>query len=574
MELDKENVSNGSVVPIKNFHRMKGMRIRDEFLCPITYDLFRDPYIASDGNSYEKSALEKWMTSCSPRNNQHSGEENERDRKYTSPLTGDVLPKGNLIFPNITLKKLIADLINEGGLGLYTQDSASSDHVIDVYTERVLVFKCLGPPENTEWMNQSFHVSPRGLIGGRKITREENNVKSNKNGRDVVVFSDSNVSRDHFEVKMVSPGAYAIRDLGSTCGTYMRIPFGDKRALSAGMIIAMGNHQFTVSAIDDSGCAVYRSTNNGVLPVDISSDMRDKAERKEKKREEDKLSSIFIRQAKEGLLDGVESERQDIDTVIQDAEHLVRRLAAQRERLETSSSYFNHASPSDDTASSVDGSGSEVASLEASLRNISDRLNQIRLGQHPAEGKVHSEGGTTDDKGSYGIAPAKEEAEEVYSGKYATRRCYLTCCAPEGSPLLGHSFVIGPRGLSIGRKPTTPYSIAVSGEAWPRPHGDQYQDGKRRVYNLDTHISGEHAQISLDQDSGSFSVRDGDERGRKGSTNGTWWRLSGPSQESALIAVTPGHEVLVNNIRFSISEETTVMENQVNVVGHANQKET
>jgi hypothetical protein len=41
--------------------RLQGMVIRDEFLCPIMYQLFRDPVIAYDGHTYERSAIENWL---------------------------------------------------------------------------------------------------------------------------------------------------------------------------------------------------------------------------------------------------------------------------------------------------------------------------------------------------------------------------------------------------------------------------------------------------------------------------------------------------------------------------------
>lgn len=37
-----------------------GKKMRDEFLCPITFELMIDPVIASDGHTYERSAIEKW----------------------------------------------------------------------------------------------------------------------------------------------------------------------------------------------------------------------------------------------------------------------------------------------------------------------------------------------------------------------------------------------------------------------------------------------------------------------------------------------------------------------------------
>ena len=68
--------------------RMKGMRIRDDFLCPITYDLLREPVVASDGHTYEKMAIEKWLKSENP----------------TSPLSGERLHDKEIVH-NRTLKK-------------------------------------------------------------------------------------------------------------------------------------------------------------------------------------------------------------------------------------------------------------------------------------------------------------------------------------------------------------------------------------------------------------------------------------------------------------------------------------
>lgn len=66
MEKREEEGKDGSPNKI---NRLKGMKIRDEFLCPITYELIREPVVAMDGHTYEKSAIEKWLKSnqTSPR---------------------------------------------------------------------------------------------------------------------------------------------------------------------------------------------------------------------------------------------------------------------------------------------------------------------------------------------------------------------------------------------------------------------------------------------------------------------------------------------------------------------------
>ena len=61
----------------------------DEYCCPITLDLMLDPCICSDGNTYERRAIEDWLRS-------HN----------TSPSTNYPLPHKSLI-PNRTLKVLI-----------------------------------------------------------------------------------------------------------------------------------------------------------------------------------------------------------------------------------------------------------------------------------------------------------------------------------------------------------------------------------------------------------------------------------------------------------------------------------
>ncbi len=82
------------VVASAKKNRLKGMKIRDEFICPITYELMRDPVVASDGHTYEKAAIEKWL----------------KNHKI-SPRSGE--PMDVLTIPNINIKKLIQDIINE-----------------------------------------------------------------------------------------------------------------------------------------------------------------------------------------------------------------------------------------------------------------------------------------------------------------------------------------------------------------------------------------------------------------------------------------------------------------------------
>eukprot|EP00961_Rhodomonas_salina_P164528 2216687-Rhodomonas_salina.1 len=61
------------------------------FVCPITQEKMRDPVIAADGFTYERSAIETWFASC-----------------RRSPSTNNDLPNTKLI-PNRILKQIIED---------------------------------------------------------------------------------------------------------------------------------------------------------------------------------------------------------------------------------------------------------------------------------------------------------------------------------------------------------------------------------------------------------------------------------------------------------------------------------
>jgi pSer/pThr/pTyr-binding forkhead associated (FHA) protein len=235
--------------------RLQGMKIRDEFLCPITYELLREPVVASDGHTYEKAAIEKWLRS-----------------NRTSPRSGQSMDDS--LVKNTNMKKLIQDMIDEGGKGLYTNDAFDRERLFDVFAEKVIVLKCLGPPES-DWNMQSFQVSHLGCIGGRKIHSEEANPTGQK--RDVMLFKDTTVSRKHFEIAPVSNnlGKYAIRDLGSAGGTFIRIQAGQKKQLHAGMMLLLGKHQFIVSSIDDTGSTSGQSSTKSQEAADFDNDYPD-----------------------------------------------------------------------------------------------------------------------------------------------------------------------------------------------------------------------------------------------------------------------------------------------------------
>ncbi|EQC28379.1 hypothetical protein SDRG_13926 [Saprolegnia diclina VS20] len=66
--------------------------LHDAVMCPITRQVMLDPVVAMDGHSYERSAIEAWLTARAV---------------PTSPLTNEPLPSTQLL-PNTALKKAAA----------------------------------------------------------------------------------------------------------------------------------------------------------------------------------------------------------------------------------------------------------------------------------------------------------------------------------------------------------------------------------------------------------------------------------------------------------------------------------
>lgn len=63
--------------------------VRDEFTCPLSLETMREPVVAADGITYERSVIEQWLS-----------------KNMRSPCTQAPLPHKHLV-PNLALKKLI-----------------------------------------------------------------------------------------------------------------------------------------------------------------------------------------------------------------------------------------------------------------------------------------------------------------------------------------------------------------------------------------------------------------------------------------------------------------------------------
>ena len=88
------------------------MSLPENFICPITQDIMTDPVICSDGITYEKNAIVRWLQS----NN-------------TSPVTRKYI--SNTLIPNIALRNTIQDYIkdNQKKINYQNQQNVSSQMI-------------------------------------------------------------------------------------------------------------------------------------------------------------------------------------------------------------------------------------------------------------------------------------------------------------------------------------------------------------------------------------------------------------------------------------------------------------
>jgi hypothetical protein len=179
---------------------------------------------------------------------------------------------------NINLKRLITDLVNEGGLGLYTKSSMTtnnksgkspaasenaenvkvnsnvSSHVAKSKTtpartpralvrEKILILQCV---ESTTpgYSNVVYHVGQDGAEGGRiqkSIVFDRQFIQ---------LLDDPTCSRKHFHINFnEKTSQFEICDLGSTSGVLVRIFHNDGYTLNKSDIICFGKHQLIVEDI-------------------------------------------------------------------------------------------------------------------------------------------------------------------------------------------------------------------------------------------------------------------------------------------------------------------------------------
>mmetsp|Transcript_40861 Transcript_40861/g.123134 ORF Transcript_40861/g.123134 Transcript_40861/m.123134 type:complete len:904 (-) Transcript_40861:592-3303(-) len=192
------------------------------------------------------------------------------------------------------------------------------------------------------------------------------------------------------------------------------------------------------------------------------------------------------------------------------------------------------------------------------------------------------------------------------NGNNASRRdetplLILKCFAPEGTPLQNRHYLLTRSGATLGRKATNvisfshrvgPGDLPPDGGAGGGARGANGAHHQLGAYvGIDSSISGEHARVAYDDDEGvnGNGKGNGKEGGRgdgclrlydgcappatsssgggretpKGSTNGTWLRLSPMHEASGWFVLEDKMEVLVGTVRFQVEMDEIVVERDI-----------
>jgi pSer/pThr/pTyr-binding forkhead associated (FHA) protein len=189
-------------------------------------ELMHDPVMAADGHTYDRSAIQRWL-----------------NNNCTSPKTGQELANTGLI-ENHNMKRLIEDLVEEGGLGLYTKlpTADSNGGLRALKKEKLMVLTCLESSSGN--IGTTHYINQKGAEGGRMRLDSPHAASAMY----IQMENDPTLSRRHFKVSYHT-GRFWVSDLGSGTGTLVRIPHSNGHALSLGDLVCVGKHQFLVEDV-------------------------------------------------------------------------------------------------------------------------------------------------------------------------------------------------------------------------------------------------------------------------------------------------------------------------------------
>ena len=502
----------------------RNSKLRDEFTCPITRELFNDPVIASDGHTYCRSAIEQWILCMQ-----------SKRLKPTSPKTGEELCHLHLI-PNHNLKRLLRDMLIEGRAdALYCKvedlneedvdegeqdkersESISSTPLTALVREKVLHLTCLGPADS-ELNNRSFHVTEsEGCIGGRRRPQEID-AEQHKN-MNYIQFTEVTISRRHFKIMFDSKSQYfCVQDLGSAGGTYIRMEAGKGLPIRIGTMFMVGKHQLIAVRAPSTPNNQNNLTNNNRTSI---------------------TDSMF----RKAQFDDSESQ----------TNYNIPPKTDKGLKKELSNS---------DCMSILTKKGEFIPNDNKSILSEPDEYNSSKNGDEISiESNDDMQNRTECDfiSGIPDLSSSLSNNEIGSKSKFCDvnkPELVLRCFAPEGTPIQNMEYLIDESIGTLGRKQTN--TISFSHEV----NGAQV--------GIDSSVSSEHAVVKYSNNKSMFELFDGN-RECKGSTNGTWIRLSKMHEESAFFRLKHDTEILFGTIRFKVQIDEQVVEREISSTSKAN----
>jgi len=487
-------------------------------------------YWSVDGHTYDRRAIEKWISFM-----------RGKDLRPTSPKTGEELEHLHLI-PNHNLKRLLGDMLSEGRADtLYCR--STSDQVIQevqdtvskrrqnevggepvsskstvLAREKTLLLKCLGP-NDSDWNNRSFRVmESEGCVGGRRRGCLNDPYITN-----FVIFNEVTVSRIHFEIRYDKERrSFCIRDLGSAVGTFVRMKQKHGLKLNLGAMFMIGKHQMIVTK-----------------------------------------SSLGAQDCKNSL-------------IVDNPKHILANnlTCVQEDTVSTRNDFSNEESSPTLVGNSDPQGESEVADVEVGVGSISLDNKIIQEEQKEEINSVASEAdgyetSLSPDCDQASTTSDNENDENKFSCDYTCSDAEINgtlctendlvieCYGPEGSPLQHKEFTITQsRGATIGRKLNNTISFT--------------HDNDGELVGIDGSVSAEHANILYGEEIQGFELFDGSRYDEKGSTNGTWIRLSESHAKSDFYPVEDLTELLIGVTRFRVTVDEQIVEREVPYVCEEN----
>jgi len=377
-----------------------------------------------------------------------------------------------------------------------------------------------------------------------------------------VQFTDATVSRRHFEVSYLKKEKhFALRDLGSAGGTFVRIPPRKGVPLVPGTMIMLGKHQLlameTTKASKPALPEVEDREEIKAFDVDVKTPRYGDVTTRETPR----VGRFF-------------SERLDEDEVFpcagngnaEEADDTNSETGPQRPQLQQ-----DQLLEGEDKAETtmpnpcVEGMAEcavESCLLASELTPLQQAINTTNVASRSTNDKPHLSINTQVDELDDASTSSTPSSHPDPSDDQSL--LVLRCFAPEGTPIQGREYPVTKQGATLGRKQgnSISFSHRVCDVLPPSAENSDAAAASPNVrysfVGIDSSISGEHATIRYDNQSKVLELYDG--VSQRCSTNGTWVRLSPMHKSSEWYPLLDQTEILIGTVRFEVSIDDVVVE--------------